>query len=145
MVNMEPGVDESQTRVLELGMDEVEKREALDNLIDMFLRGLYDSFDLDFGTFVLLYEDEVKKLVAGYTSSKTTVNGEDFVDEYIYDYGAIYCDDEEDEESGNGKCEMMKKYLILRYRKDADEFGVPLYDILSISGRTEYITKEKTA
>ena len=129
--------------VLEFGVDEDEKREALDNLIDMFLRGLYENFDLDFGITLLLYEDEIKKLVKGYTSSKTTVNGDVFTDEYIYDYGALTCDD--DEESGVKKCEVMKKRLIIRYHKDADEFRIPIYVIASISGKTEYITEEKAA
>jgi hypothetical protein len=141
MEGMEPGVDESQTRVLELGVDEYEKREALDNLIDMFLRGLYDNFDLEFGTFVMLYEKEVKKLVAGYSSFKKTVNGDLFIVEYIYDYGALSCDDEE---SDVGKCEVMRKHLILRYHKE-EECGIPLFFIDSISGKTEYTIEEKAA
>jgi len=127
---------------VEWGVEEFEKRDALNDLIDLFLRGFYDSFDLSFEDLPELYENELKKLVEGYVSSNTTVNGDVFIDEYIYDIGYLFCD--EDEESGNKKCHMIRKHLVLRYHKDVDEFGVPIYIIIGASGRTEDIVKEET-
>jgi len=127
---------------VEWGVAEFEKRDALNDLIDLFLRGFYDSFDLSFEDLPELYENELKKLVEGYVSSNTTVNGDVFIDEYIYDIGYLFCD--EDEESGNKKCHMIRKHLVLRYHKDVDEFGVPIYIIIGASGRTEDIVKEET-
>jgi len=127
---------------VEWGVAEFEKRDALNDLIDLFLRGFYDSFDLSFEDLPELYENELKKLVEGYVSSNTTINGDVFIDEYIYDIGYLFCD--EDEESGNKKCHMIRKYLVLRYHKDVDEFGVPIYIIIGASGRTEDIVKEET-
>jgi hypothetical protein len=127
---------------VEWGVAEFEKRDALNDLIDLFLRGFYDSFDLSFGIPPELYENELKKLVEGYVSSNTTVNGDVFIDEYIYDIGYLFCD--EDEESDNKKCHLIRKHLVLRYHKDADEFGVPVYLIVGASGRTEDIVKEET-
>jgi len=123
-------------------VEEFEKRDALNDLIDLFLRGFYDSFDLSFEDLPELYENELKKLVEGYVSSNTTVNGDVFIDEYIYDIGYLFCD--EDEESGVKKCHMIRKHLILRYHKDVDELGVPIYIIIGASGRTEDIVKEET-
>jgi len=127
---------------VEWGVAEFEKRDALNDLIDLFLRGFYDSFDLSFGIPPELYENELKKLVEGYVSSNTTVNGDVFIDEYIYDIGYLFCDG--DEESGVKKCHMIRKHLILRYHKDVDELGVPIYIIIGASGRTEDIVKEET-
>jgi len=39
---------------------------------------------------------------------------------------------------------LIRKHLVLRYHKDADEFGVPVYLIVGASGRTEEIVKEET-
>ena len=127
---------------MEWGVEEFEKRDALNDLIDLFLRGFYDSFDLSFEDLPELYENELKKLVEGYVSSNTTVNGGVFIDEYIYDIGYLFCD--EDEESGNKKCHMIRKHLVLRYHKDVDEFGSPIYIVVGASGRTEEIVKEET-
>ena len=126
---------------MEWGVEEFEKRDALNDLIDLFLRGFYDSFDLSFEDLPELYENELKKLVEGYASSNTTVNGDVFIDEYIYDIGYLFC---EDEESGAKKCHMIRKHLVLRYHKDVDEFGLPVYLIVGASGRTEEIVKEET-
>ena len=127
---------------MEWGVAEFEKMDALNDLIDLFLRGFYDSFDMSFGIPPELYENELKKLVEGYVSSNTTVNGDVFIDEYIYDIGYLFCD--EDEESDNKKCHLIRKHLVLRYHKDVDEFGVPIYIIIGASGRTEDIVKEET-
>jgi len=127
---------------VEWGVAEFEKMDALNDLIDLFLRGFYDSFDMSFGIPPELYENELKKLVEGYVSSNTTVNGDVFIDEYIYDIGYLFCD--EDEESDNKKCHLIRKHLVLRYHKDVDEFGVPIYIIIGASGRTEDIVKEET-
>ncbi len=54
---------------MEWGVAEFEKRDALNDLIDLFLRGFYDSFDLSFDDLPELYENELKKLVEGYVSS----------------------------------------------------------------------------
>jgi hypothetical protein len=119
-----------------------EKREALYDLVDKFLDGLYDSFDLEFGDPPELYEDEFKKLVMDYASSSSTVNGDIFVDEYVYVIGPFFCD--MDEKSGVWKCPVLRKHLILRYHKDVDEFGVPIYIIVGASGKTEDAVEEET-
>ena len=123
-------------------MSEEEKKRALNDLIELFFDGLYDSFDLSFGYLPELHEDEFKKLVEGYASSNTTVNGDVFVDEYIYDIGPFFCD--VDEESGARKCHVLRKHLVLRYHKDLDEFGAPVYIVVSASGKTEDVVEEET-
>jgi predicted choloylglycine hydrolase len=122
-------------------MDEEEMKEALNDLIEQFFDGLYESFDLSFGYLPQLYEDEFKKLVEGYASSNTAVNGDVFVDEYVYVIGPFFC---EDEESGARKCHVMRKHLILRYHKDVDEFGLPVYLIVGASGKSEDAVEEET-
>ena len=122
-------------------MDQEEKREALYDLVEQFLDGFYDSFDLDFGDRPQLYDDEFKRLVVDYASSNTAVNGDVFVDEYTYVVGPFLC---EDMENGARKCKVMKKYLTLRYHKDVDEFGLPIYIIIGASGKTEYTEEVET-
>jgi len=122
-------------------MDQEEKKEALIDLVEQFLDGFYDSFDLNFGDSPELYEDEFKRLVVDYASSNTTVNGDAYIDEYTYVVGPFSC---EDEESGARKCTVMKKYLTLRYHKDVDELEIPVYIIDGASGKTEYTEEEET-
>ena len=123
-------------------MSEEEEKRALNDLIELFFDGLYDSFDLSFGYLPELHEDEFKKLVEGYASSNTTVNGDVFVDEYIYDIGPFFCN--VDEKSGVWKCHVLRKHLVLRYHKDLDEFGLPIYIIVGASGKTENVVEEET-
>ena len=123
-------------------MDQEEKREALYDFVEQFLDGFYDSFDLDFGDPPELHDDEFKKLVMDYASSSSTVNGDVFVDEYIYDIGPFFCD--VDEMSGVWKCHAMRKHLVLRYHKGVDEFGLPIYIIIGASGKTEDVIEEET-
>jgi hypothetical protein len=121
-------------------VSEEEKKRALNDLIELFFDGIYDNFDLSFGYLPELHEDEFKSLVEGYASSNTTVNGDVFVDEYIYVIGPFFC---EDEESGARKCHVMRKHLILRYHKDLDEFGAPVYIVVSVSGKSEVAIEEE--
>ena len=122
-------------------MDQEEKREALYDLVEQFLDGFYDSFDLDFGDPPELYDDEFKRLVMDYVSSNMAVNGDVFVDEYTYVVGPFFC---EDIENGARKCKVLKKYLTLRYHKDVDEFGSPVYVIDGASGKTEDAVEVET-
>ena len=89
-----------------------------------------------------LHEDEFKKLVMDYASSSSTVNGDVFVDEYIYNIGPFFCD--VDEKSGVWKCRTMRKHLVLRYQKGVDEFGLPVYIVIGASGKTEDVIEEET-
>ena len=123
-------------------MNQEEKREAFYAFIDQFLDGLYDTFELDFGDPPELYEDEFKTLVIDHASSSSTVNGDVYIDEYTYVIGPIYCD--VDLTSGTAKCPVEKKYLIIRYKKDVDEFEEPVYVILSASGKTEDAVEVKS-
>jgi hypothetical protein len=118
-----------------------EEKRALNELIELFFDGLYEDFDISFGYLPELYEDEFKSLVDGYASSNMTVNGDVFVDEYVYIIGPFFCD--EGDESGARKSHVMKKRLILRYHKDLNEFGTSVYIIVSVSGKTEYAVEEE--
>jgi hypothetical protein len=122
-------------------MDLEEKREALYDLVDQFLNGFYDSFDLDFGDPPELYEDEFERLVADHISSSSAVNGDVYINEYTYVVGPFFC---EYMENGARKCSVMKKYLTLRYQKGVDEFGAPIYIIVGASGKTEDAVEEET-
>jgi len=91
-----------------------ESLEALRGVVNRFLEGWFDFFDLRFSQYLEICQDELEDLIGNPDSSYGVENDGVIDDEYTYDISEV--------EVSPGKCARQMKKLVLRYHiKGADE------------------------